>query len=75
LINNQSSADIVRNGTPIPFLLKGKQPGGAGHLFAYLRDTALTEQEPGEQTFFVQNNVLPETGLNVMYLNLFGTDR
>lgn len=75
LINNQSSADIVRNGTPIPFTLKGKQPGGAGHLFAYLRDTPLTDQEPAEQTFFVQNNVLPETGLNVMYLNLFWTDR
>jgi len=61
LINNQSIADIVRTGSPIAFTLQGKEPGGAGHLFAYLSDTALSDQEPGEQDFFVQNDVLPAT--------------
>lgn len=75
LINNQTLFETTWNGSPIAFTLQAKQPGGVGHLFAYLRDIPLNEQEPAEQSFFIQNNVLPETWLNVMYLNLFWTDR
>jgi hypothetical protein len=40
-----------------------------------LKNVALDDQIPGYQKIVVQDDLLPKEKLNVMYLNLFGSDR
>lgn len=75
LVDKQNAIELVWKGSPLSFTLQGKKPWGVWHMFAYLKDVALNAQDPGITDFFVQNRLLPQTWLNVMYLNLFGTDR
>lgn len=74
---NVSTREIIYSGKTYTYTLTSKQPGGEGYVFAYIATTqrALSEQIPGYQKFIVQEHTLPDTNLNVMYLNLFGTDR
>ena len=55
--------------------LKTKEPGGESYVYAKIDDPNATDLIPGYKDILVQNTLLPETGLNIMYLNLFGTDR
>jgi len=55
--------------------LKTKEPGGESYVYAKIDTLAMDKQTPGYKDILIQNTLLPETGLNIMYLNLFGTDR
>lgn len=74
-INNQESAEVSWTGNDIAFNFQTKTTGGEWYLFAYLKNKNVQDQTPGYQNFFVQKSILPETNLNVLYLNLFWTDR
>ena len=55
--------------------LQTTEPGGESFITARINALTLSGQTPGYKDILVQDSLLPETGLNVMYLNLFGTDR
>lgn len=74
------AADIPTNefeysGKEYTYTITAKSPGGEGYVFAYIKDRQLSDQIPGYQRFIVQDTALPRDKLNIMYLNLFGTDR
>ncbi|MFA5747781.1 MAG: hypothetical protein WC872_01575, partial [Candidatus Absconditabacterales bacterium] len=54
--------------------------GGESYIYAYIKndgvnDITIDEQMPGYQRVIVQDKILPTDKLNILYLNLFGTDR
>lgn len=57
------------------FSLKTKEKGGIWYVYASINDLALEQQSPAYQKIVIQEKFLPEKKLNVMYLNLFGSDR
>ncbi|MCX6825442.1 MAG: VCBS repeat-containing protein [candidate division SR1 bacterium] len=72
---NSSVSEFNYNGNEYTYMLSAKKPGGEGYVFAYIKERALSDQTPGYEKFIVQESILPKEKLNVMYLNLFGTDR
>jgi len=57
-------------------VLYSREKGGENYVFAYI-DTgvvAFVDQMPGYDSILVQKPLIPTTNLNVLYLNLFGTD-
>lgn len=54
--------------------VSGVDPGGRGFLTALVEGIPFNRQRPGLQSFVVQNTFIPTENLNVMYMNLFGTD-
>ena len=50
------------------------EPGGTSYVYAIISGVSLWWQSPWYQQITVQKPFLPENNLNVMYLNLFGTD-
>ncbi|MFZ2718776.1 MAG: VCBS repeat-containing protein, partial [Candidatus Absconditicoccaceae bacterium] len=57
------------------FDISSKDPGGIGYIFANIDGVNLNNQNPGYETIVVQKTIIPTEKLNIMYLNLFGTDR
>lgn len=55
--------------------VRALNPGGKGYVYAMLQGVALSAQRPTYRSFLIQNSFLPTQKLNVMYLNLFGSDR
>ena len=45
------------------------------HIYAYIRTVPMDGQSPDVLSITIQKKMLPEEKLNVMYLNLFGSDR
>jgi len=68
-------AEFTYSGQTSTYTLTAKKPGGEGYTFAYIQNRQLSDQMPAYERFIVQESVLPKENLNVMYLNLFGTDR
>lgn len=50
-------------------------PGGRGFLTALIAGVGFNQQSPGFASFNVQNSFIPTDNLNIMYMNLFGSDR
>ena len=67
--------DIVYTGGEFTYTITSKKPWWEWFVFAYIKDKELKDQIAGYQKFIVQDKVLPEENLNIMYLNIFGTDR
>lgn len=59
---------------PYIFSTKTKSVGGVSYLYAYLDTISFTDQSPDYKKITVQETILPSDKLNVMYLNLFGSD-
>jgi len=55
--------------------IEGQDPGGRWFVTALINGTSFTQQSPGFAAFNVQNSFIPTDNLNVMYMNLFGSDR
>ncbi|MCF7835358.1 VCBS repeat-containing protein, partial [Candidatus Gracilibacteria bacterium] len=66
---------IQVNSGILDFNLKTKDRGGLGYIFAYIDGVNLNDQSPGYKNIIVQKSIIPTEKLNIMYLNLFGTDR
>ncbi|MCK9466717.1 MAG: FG-GAP-like repeat-containing protein [Candidatus Absconditabacterales bacterium] len=74
---NGSSANInVVNGQ-LDFIVKSKEQGGYGFIFGQIMSGGIEieGQKPGAKDIVVQDKILPDKDLNIMYLNLFGNDR
>lgn len=56
------------------FSIKTQKIWGISYLYALLDWVPLSQQSPWYQKIVVQENFLPQKNLNVMYLNLFGSD-
>lgn len=56
------------------FSTNTKEPWGISYLYAFLKWIPVSEQSPAYKKIIVQKTFLPEENLNVMYLNLFGSD-
>ncbi len=67
--------EFTYSGGTYEYTLTSESPGGEGYIFAYVANRPLTEQSPGYERFIVQESILPKEKLNIMYLNLFWTDR
>lgn len=57
------------------YTLTATGAGGEWYVFAYIKERSLSEQVPAYKRFIIQDSILPKEKLNVLYLNLFGTDR
>lgn len=67
--------EFVYTGKQYTYTITTTGAGGEWYIFAYIKDKVLSEQVPGYERFIIQNSVLPKEKLNVMYLNLFWSDR
>lgn len=72
-INGVRTTISIKNGI-YSFDIKSKEKGWAGFLYANIDWLNLNEQRPWYKTIMVQDKILPEKDLNIMYLNLFGND-
>jgi len=70
-----STNEFMYSGKEYTYTITAKKPGGEGYVFAYIDGRPLADQMPAYERFIIQESILPQSGLNVMYLNLFGTDR
>lgn len=66
---------VVMSGGTYTSTAYTEKPGGSSYIFVYNADLPLHQQSPGIGKIVIQNSVIPKDNLNVMYLNLFGTDR
>jgi len=71
---NISTKTITVSDTPYTFSATTQEPGGVAYVFAYIDWVSLSDQSPAYQQVTVQRPFLPEKNLNIMYLNLFGSD-
>lgn len=69
-----STRTVQINSSWYSFSVKTKEPWWISYIYAFLDSIPLTQQYPAYQKIIVQQNFLPEKNLNVMYLNLFGSD-
>lgn len=72
---NSNVSEFVYSGNEYTYTITATGAGGEGYVFAYIKDRTLSDQVPGYERFIIQESVLPKDKLNVMYLNLFWTDR
>lgn len=68
-------SEFIYTGNEYTYTITATGAGGEGYVFGYIKDRALSDQIPGYQRFIIQESVIPKEKLNIMYLNLFGTDR
>lgn len=68
-------SEFIYNGNEYTYTITATGAGGEWYVFAYIKDRTLSEQVPGYERFIIQESVLPKEKMNIMYLNLFGTDR
>jgi len=71
---NSTSAIITVSGWSMNFDISSLDKWGAGFVYATIEWLLLNEQKPWHGSIIVQEKLLPEKDLNVMYLNLFGSD-
>ncbi len=71
--NNTSIIVNVKSGY-LDFGIKSKEKWWNGFVYATIEWLSLWEQKPGNKNITVQEKILPEKDLNIMYLNLFGND-
>lgn len=57
------------------FDISSKDPWWVWYIFANIDWLSLNNQNPWYETIVVQKTIIPTEKLNIMYLNLFGTDR
>ncbi len=57
------------------FDISAKEQWWVWYIFANIDWVNLNDQDPWYETIIVQKAVIPTQKLNIMYLNLFGTDR
>ena len=72
---NSNVDEFVYSGNEYTYTITATGAGGEWYVFAYIKDRILSDQTPWYERFIIQDNVLPKDKLNVMYLNLFWTDR
>ena len=70
-----NTSEFTYSGGEYTYTITAKKPGGEGYVFAYIKDRSLSDQVPGYERFIIQESILPKEKLNIMYLNLFWTDR
>lgn len=56
------------------FEINSDEEWGVGFLYATIEWLDLNKQKPGYSEITVQKKILPENNLNIMYLNIFGSD-
>jgi len=71
---NGSSAIKNVNWWSFDFEINSKDKWWNGYIYALINNLYLEEQKPWSSNITVQNKILPEEDLNIMYLNLFGSD-
>ena len=73
---DQSMSLVVHDWIYSDLRILARDVGGAGYVTAYLDEdiSPLELQMPGFAEVLVQKDILPTEDLNVMYLNLFGSD-
>jgi len=69
-----SSKTISVTADSYSFSTKTKEPWWISYLYGFLEWVPLSEQSPAYKKIVVQETFLPKDNLNVMYLNLFGSD-
>ncbi len=57
------------------FEISSKEPWWIWYIFANIDWVWLNNQSPWYETIIVQKTIIPTEKLNIMYLNLFGSDR
>ncbi len=67
--------EFIYTGKEYAYTIAATGKGGEGYVFAYIKDRALTDQMPWYERFIIQDSIIPKDKLNIMYLNLFWTDR
>ncbi len=72
--SNSSSSLINVQWWEHNFEINSQEQWGAWFVYALINDLALEEQKPWNAIVTVQNRLLPDEDLNIMYLNLFGSD-
>lgn len=70
-LNTHSATMNIHNGS-WNFEITSTDKGGNGFVYAQLKE--VEEQRPDSKSILVQESFLPEKWLNIMYLNLFGSD-
>ncbi|HRX63772.1 MAG TPA: hypothetical protein P5060_01570 [Candidatus Absconditabacterales bacterium] len=71
--NSMSKIVSIENGVE-NFDINAKDFGASSTIYAMINNLSLNEQKPGYANITVQEKILPTEDLNVMYLNLFGSD-
>ncbi|MDD3263232.1 MAG: VCBS repeat-containing protein [Candidatus Absconditabacteria bacterium] len=69
-----STKTISVKNEPYSFSSSTKDPGGISYIYAFIDGIPLSDQSPAYKKIIVQETFLPQKNLNVMYLNLFGSD-
>ncbi len=69
-----SSQVITIEWWELKFDINSKNKWWIGFVYAMIDWLSLDEQKPGNLDITVQERILPEEDLNVMYLNIFGSD-
>ena len=61
----------------LDFLISSNNKWWLSHIYSFIYDSQipLNQQKPAVLPITIQEKMLPEDNLNVMYLNLFGNDR
>ncbi len=72
-----SAGNIQVDGGNLDFDIVANDKWWLWHIYAHINanQVSLDQQKPATLSITVQENMLPEKNLNVMYLNLFGNDR
>ncbi len=69
-----NTTEFIYTGTEYTYTLNATSPGGEWYIFGYIKDRTLSDQIPWYEKFIVQESLIPKEKLNILYLNLFGTD-
>lgn len=72
MIDNKDGIDATVGANGYTFTVDTEMPGGEARLYATL--PGVTNAYPDSEHIIVQYDMIPKTGLNIMYLNLFGND-